>query len=66
MSRPRITLELRKFEVADAGYSAYLIVGNARIWIDTLLPDIAAADDLHTRMAKQFAACGIDLVEDIQ
>ena len=64
--RARIVLELRESHIAGEGFTAYLIVGNERIAIDRLLPDEIAADDLHSRLAKEFAKHSIDLVEDLQ
>ena len=63
--KPRITLELRKSRDGSC-YIAHLVVGTRRIWIDVCLPDWESADDYHTSLAKDFAAAGIALVEDIQ
>lgn len=66
MNRPRITLELRESFVRGDGYLAHLIVGDERLWLDCVLPDFFAADDYHSKLAKAFSSCGIDLIEDVE
>jgi hypothetical protein len=66
MSKPKVTLRLRKSHIEGEGYIAYLVVASEKIFIDVPLPDIMAADDLHTKLAKAFSLCGINLLEDLE
>lgn len=66
MAKQQVTLELRKSHVEGEGYIAHLVVGDERIFIDRVLLDVFAADDLHNTLAKEFSKCGVSLLEDLE